>query len=45
MIIDETIRSQYRKAIELLEEVNKKLIKEKRKKRFWKEKVKAMLRS
>eukprot|EP00347_Sterkiella_histriomuscorum_P003869 403362628 len=35
---------QYRKAIDFLEEVNKKLIKEKRKRRFWQDKVKLMLR-
>lgn len=35
---------QYRKAIEMLEEVNKKLIKEKRKRKFWQEKVKSILR-
>ncbi|CDW74895.1 UNKNOWN [Stylonychia lemnae] len=38
------IMLQYQKAIELLEEVNKKLIKEKRKRRFWQEKVKAIMR-
>ena len=41
---DSELLIQYQKAIDLLEEVNKKLIREKRKRRFWQDKVKQIMR-